>query len=51
MAWYWWILIGILGLNGLVVVLVGIFLLRDHIRSRREAISGRGASPGEGDES
>jgi uncharacterized membrane protein len=37
MAWYWWILIGILGLNVLVIALVALFLVLDSLRSRRAA--------------
>ena len=37
MAWYWWILIGILGLNVLVIALVALFLVFDSIWSKRAA--------------
>lgn len=37
MAWYWWLLIGILGLNALVIVVVALFLAMDWLRARRAA--------------
>lgn len=37
MAWYWWIVAGILGLNGLVVAIVALFLVVDWFRARRDA--------------
>ena len=40
MAWYWWVLIGILGLNGLVIVVVALFLARDWLRTRGTASEG-----------
>jgi uncharacterized membrane protein len=36
MKWYWWVLTIILGLNGLVVLLVALFMILDRMRSRRE---------------
>jgi uncharacterized membrane protein len=35
MKWYWWILLIIMGLNALVIVMVGLFLLFDRWRNRR----------------
>lgn len=35
MAWYWWIVSVILGLNALVVVVVALFLIADWFRARR----------------
>jgi uncharacterized membrane protein len=35
MAWYWWVVIGILGLNALVVVVVALFLAADWYRTRK----------------
>jgi uncharacterized membrane protein len=37
MKWYLWIVGGILAVNVLVVIAVGLFLLYDWIRGRREA--------------
>ncbi len=37
MAWYWWIGAGILGLNGLVVAMIVLFLVADWFRARRAA--------------
>ena len=37
MTWYMWIVMGILGINALVVVAVALFLLQDWFRGRREA--------------
>ena len=37
MAWYWWVLIVILGLNALVIVVVALFLATDWLRTRRAA--------------
>jgi uncharacterized membrane protein len=37
MTWYWWILLGILGLNALVVVVVAVFLALDSLRGKRAA--------------
>jgi len=41
MAWYWWAVAGILGLNALVVAVVALFLAADWFRAR-------GAAPEEG---
>jgi hypothetical protein len=35
MSWYWWIVLGILGLNAFVVILIGLFLIWDRYRSRK----------------
>jgi sterol desaturase/sphingolipid hydroxylase (fatty acid hydroxylase superfamily) len=43
MAWYWWILIGILGLNALVIALVALFLVLDSVWSKRGADREHGA--------
>jgi uncharacterized membrane protein len=40
MKWYWWIVIGIIGINVLVMIVVGVFILVDRLRSR-EAATGR----------
>ena len=37
MKWYWWIVIGVLGLNVLVMIMVGVFILVDRLRSREAA--------------
>jgi hypothetical protein len=37
MAWYWWVLIAILGLNALVIVVVVLFLAMDWLQTRRAA--------------
>ena len=37
MAWYWWIITIVLALNGLVMVLIGLILLVDWLRKKREA--------------
>jgi len=36
MSWFMWIVIGVLALNGLVLVLVALFLLFDWLRSRKQ---------------
>jgi hypothetical protein len=36
MSWYWWIILGILGLNAFVVVVIGLFLIWDRCRSGGE---------------
>jgi len=35
MSWYWWIVLGILGINAFVVILLGLFLVWDRHRSKR----------------
>jgi len=35
MSWYWWILLGILGINAFVVILIGLFLVWDRYRSKK----------------
>ena len=46
MAWYWWIVIGILGLNALVIALVALFLIFDSVWSKRAAgRDGKGEEP------
>lgn len=35
MAWYWWVIAVILGLNALVVAVVAVFLAADWLRGRR----------------
>ena len=35
MSWYWWIGLGILGINVSVVILIGLFLVWDRYRSQR----------------
>jgi uncharacterized membrane protein len=37
MAWYWWVVSVVLGLNALVVVVVAVFLAADWFRARRAA--------------
>ena len=37
MAWYWWVVAVILGLNALVVIMVALFLAADWFRARRAA--------------
>ena len=32
MKWYWWIVISILALNGLVVLVIGVFMLAERVR-------------------
>jgi len=43
MAWYWWVVAVILGLNAMVIAVVALFLAADWLRSRR-------ADAGEGEE-
>jgi hypothetical protein len=35
MSWYWWIVLGILGINAFVIVLIGLFLIWDRYRSNK----------------
>ncbi len=35
MSWYWWIVLGILGINVFAVIVIGLFLVWDRFRSRR----------------
>jgi hypothetical protein len=46
MAWYWWIVSVIIGLNALVVVVVALFLAADWFRARR-SVSEETEDPGE----
>jgi hypothetical protein len=53
MAWYWWVVLGILGLNALVIALVALFLAVDRIRSKRartgsDSDARRGGGAGQG---
>jgi len=53
MAWYWWVVIGILGLNALVIGLVALFLAVDHLRAKRappenDRLGGKGEGAGQG---
>jgi hypothetical protein len=45
MAWYWWVLAIILGLNTLVIVAVGLFLLLDRFRKEDEDLEPERRSP------
>ena len=35
MSWYWWIVLGILGINAFVIILIGLFLVWDRYRSKK----------------
>lgn len=35
MSWYWWIVLGILGINAFVVILIGLFLVWDRYRLKK----------------
>ncbi len=35
MKWYWWVLIVIISLNLFVIAAVAIFVIHDHIRTKR----------------
>ena len=45
MSWYWWIVVGILGLNAFVIILIGLFLVWDRYRSKKaQSASGKASS-------
>jgi len=35
MSWYWWIVLGILGINAFVIILIGLFLVWDRYRQKK----------------
>ena len=35
MSWYWWIVLGILGINAFAVIVIGLFIVWDRLRLRR----------------
>ncbi len=39
MSWYWWIVLGILGINVFAVIVIGLFLVWDRFRSRRAQVA------------
>jgi len=45
MAWYWWVISVVLGLNALVVIVVAIFLAADWLRARG-SVSDAAEDPG-----
>jgi hypothetical protein len=40
MSWYWWIVLGILGINAFVIILIGLFLVWDRYRSKKAQAAG-----------
>ncbi len=44
MRWYWWIVLGILAINALVIVVIGLFLLWDRYRTRGARAADEAAS-------
>lgn len=45
MKWYLWILAVILGLNALVIIAIGLFLVLERFRARDEVIEDNGSTP------
>jgi hypothetical protein len=43
MSWYWWIVLGILGINAFVIILIGLFLVWDRYRSKKAQAAGNKA--------
>ena len=35
MSWYWWVVLGILGLNAFAVIVIAVFVIWDRLRSER----------------
>jgi hypothetical protein len=35
MSWYWWVLIGILGLNAFAIAMLGVMMISDWFAQRR----------------
>jgi len=45
LSWYWWILLGILGINAFAVILITLFIVWDRLRQRRARAAEDEAKP------
>jgi uncharacterized membrane protein len=48
MAWYWWLIIGVLAANGFVILLIALALVVGRIRRDREAVDKEQTDAGTG---